>query len=139
MLAFVETLPKDVLIAGSPCSLDSIPLFAKRQLLFSCELISGDDARMRQGLNAYYAEDQQTILDFCRAYGVDYLVISRHTYSEEYLNRGWLFFEPYNEELLPQVRARDSFLLDRIAEQASVFESDGLFVVPCTETALQQR
>jgi hypothetical protein len=37
LLRFLETLPKDALIAGTPCALNSVTLFAKREILFSCE------------------------------------------------------------------------------------------------------
>jgi hypothetical protein len=137
MLAFLETLPKDVLLAGTPCILDNVPLFAKRQILFSCEQISQDEALMREALEAYYAEETGRVLDFCRAQGVDYLVINSHTYSEEYIEGGWLFFEPYNRELLPRVKARDTFALVEIPDDRKVFESGELFVVPCTEAALR--
>ncbi|MEA3375496.1 MAG: hypothetical protein U9R72_04785 [Chloroflexota bacterium] len=135
MLTFVETLPKDVLLAGTPCTLDSVTLFAKRQVLFSCEHISEDDGLMLEALDAYYAEEAQAVLDFCEAHGVDYLVINRETYTQEYIDKGWIFFEPYNQELLPHVRARDSFALAQVPDRAKVFESDALFVVPCTTSA----
>jgi hypothetical protein len=149
LLAFLETLPKDVLLAGTPCilenrklmgtpsTLDNVPLFAKRQILFSCEQLSPDEDLMREALDAYYAEQPRAILDFCQTYGVDYLVINRLAYTQAYLDRGWIFFEPYNQELLPRVKARDSFALAQVPDEAKVFESDGLFVVPCTRSALE--
>jgi hypothetical protein len=137
LLAYLETLPKDVLLAGTPCALDNVPLFAKRQILFSCEQLSPDEDLMREALDAYYAEQPRVILDFCQTYGVDYLVINRLAYTQAYLDRGWIFFEPYNQELLPRVKARDSFALAQVPDEAKVFESDGLFVVPCTRSALE--
>lgn len=137
LLAFLETLPKDILLAGTPCALDNIPLFAKRQILFSCEHVSGDDDLVREALDAYYAEKAHTVLDFCSSRKVDYLVVDSDTYTEDYIEEGRLFFEPYNQELLPRVKARDSFTLAQVPDEAKVFESDGLFVVPCTRSALE--
>jgi hypothetical protein len=137
LLGFLETLPKDVLLAGTPHTLDSVPLFAKRQILFSCEQISQDEVLMRKALDAYYAEETGTVLDFCRVHGVDYLVVNSHTYSEEYIEGDWLFFEPYNGELLPRVKARDTFALAEVPDDGKVFESGELFIVPCTEAALR--
>ncbi len=34
---YLETLPKDTLIAGDPCSISDVPLYASRAVLFSCE------------------------------------------------------------------------------------------------------
>jgi hypothetical protein len=48
-----------------------------------------------------------------------------------------MFFEPYNQELLPRVRARGSFALAQVPDTAKVFESGDLFVVPCVRSALE--
>jgi hypothetical protein len=137
MLAFLQTLPKDVLLAGTPSTLDNVPLFAKRQILFSREQISQDSDLMREALDTYYAKDAQRVVDFCQAHGVDYLVIDPQTYTEEYLDAGRIFFEPYNQELLPIVRSRDTFALAQVPDEAKVFQSEEVFVVPCTRAALQ--
>jgi len=131
LLRFLETLPKDVLLAGTPCALDNVPLFAKRQVLFNCDLVSQDTNLVRQALNAYYAEDPQVVIDFCLAHGVDYLVVDLQAYSDEYLATGRVFFEPYNQELIPQLISRDKFVLNQVSDGSKVFQSGNLFVVPC--------
>jgi hypothetical protein len=136
MLAFLETLPEDILIAGTPCALNNVPLFAKRQILFSCEQMSQDGDLMREALNAYYAQKMQVVLGFCQAHDVDYLVVNRQTYTEEYLDAGWIFFEPYNQELLPCIKSREGFALAQVPEDAKVFQSGDYFVMPCTESPL---
>ena len=138
LLRFLRTLPKDVQLAGTPCALDSVPLLARRQVLFNCESISRDKELMRRALDAYYAEDPERIVDFCHDYGVDYLVIDSETYTQGYIDRGEIFFEPYNEELLPRIRSRETFVLAHVRDEAKIFQADGLFVVPCTEVALQR-
>jgi hypothetical protein len=138
LIAFLETLPKDVMLAGTPCILDNVPLFAKRQILFSCEQISQDGDLVREALDTYYAEEAQAVVAFCRAHDVDYLVVDRQTYTGEYLDRGWVFFEPYNEELLPRVIDRDTFAVAHVSDDAKVFQSGDFFVVPCTRSALEE-
>lgn len=138
LLGFLGTLPKDVLLAGTPCTLDSVPLFAQRQVLFSCESISRDSELMRRALDVYYAEDPERIVAFCRAYGVDHLVIDAETYTQAYLDEGEIFFEPYNQEVLPLVRSRETFVLAQVPDEAKVFQSGELFVVPCAEAALSR-
>jgi hypothetical protein len=131
LLGFLETLPKDVLLAGTPCALDNVPLFANRQVLFNCDFGSPDSNLVREALNAYYTDDTQVVIDFCQAHGVDYLVVDLHVYSEEYLAREKVFFEPYHQELLPQPVDRDTFVLAQITDDSKVFQSGNFFVVPC--------
>jgi hypothetical protein len=131
LLRFLETLPKDVLLAGTPCALDNVPLFAKRQVLFNRDLVSQDANLIREALNAYYTDDTQVVIDFCQVYGVDYLVVDLQVYYEEYLATEKIFFEPYHHELLPQLVDRDTFVLARVPDDSKVFQSGNLFVVPC--------
>lgn len=130
-LAFVETLPEDSLIAGTPCALDNVPLFSGRQILFSCEKISRDSELTLVALNAYYSNDVQEVVDFCDRYGVDYLVIELTAYSKARIAAGEVFFEPYNELLLADIADQDSFVLSEVAEEVSVFGSGSYRVIPC--------
>lgn len=139
MLKFVETLPKDTLLAGTPCALDNIPLFAKRQILFSCEKIGRDPTLIREALDAYYADNAQAVVDFCRAYGVEYMVVDYRAYTEEYLEAGWVFFEPYNQQVFPLIAERDTFVLKQVPDTIKAFQSGDYFVFPCNELALQGR
>jgi hypothetical protein len=138
LLRFLETLPKDVLLAGTPCALDNVPLFAKRQVLFNCDLGGQDANCIREALNAYYTDDAQVVMDFCQAHGVDYLVVDLGVYSEEYLAAGQIFFEPYNQELLPRIADRDAFVLEQVSDDIKIFQSEGFFVVPCDELVSQE-
>ena len=113
LYAFIETLPKDTLIAGTPCTLDNIPLFARRQILLGCEYGNKEET-IHQALAAYYAADHQEIIDFCRTHNVDYLVINSGSYSAEYLQQKRLFYEPYNQKLLANIGDRDQFVLAEV-------------------------
>jgi hypothetical protein len=132
LLNFVSTLPSDVLIAGSPCALDNIPLFAGRQILFSCEKIHKDPDTMISALSAYYADQETEVAGFCQAYHVDYLVIAPQNYSKEYINKGGIFFEPYNQRLLHLIAGRNHFTLDNISDDLKVFHNQEYYVVPCS-------
>jgi hypothetical protein len=134
LLRFLGTLPKDALLAGTPCVLDNVSLFAKRQVLFNCDLANQDANLMREALNAYYTDDPQVVIDFCQAHDVDYLVVDLRVYSEEYLATEKIFFEPYHQELLPQLVDRDTFVLAQVPDDGKVFQSGGFFVVPCNSS-----
>ena len=130
LMQFLETLPKDTLIAGTPCALGSVPLFAKRQVLFSCEKFT-DDAIMREALDAYYSPDKQVVNDFCLKYDIDTLVVDSRFYSKYFLDNGLIFFEPYNQELLPRVTNQTTFALAQVPDEAKLFQSEDLFVISC--------
>ncbi|MBN1991846.1 MAG: hypothetical protein JW953_04030 [Anaerolineae bacterium] len=136
LFEFLETLPKDVLIAGTPYALDSVPLFAKRKILFSCEQ-SGEATIVREALAAYYTANPQTLVDFCHTRQVDYLVIDRKTYAKAYLQQGQIFYEPYNQALMARISSQDTFILAAIPENDKLFQTENLFIVACeifTET-----
>jgi hypothetical protein len=129
---FLETLPKDTLIAGTPCALDSIPLFARRQVLFSCEH-GGQAAVVSKALQAYYTDDRQVIVDFCHTHHIDYLVIDLKTYSRQFLDQEQVYSEPYNRELLTHIAGQDTFVLAEIPDEIKAFQTGNTFVVPCDE------
>jgi hypothetical protein len=131
LLRFVETLPKDALLAGYPCALDEIPLFAKRQILFGCENYNTSEKLTRDALAAYYASEESIVSGFCARYDVDYLVVDRRTYSQEYLAEGWIYYEPYNTELLDQIGSQETFFLEQLPDAAKVFQSGEYYVVSC--------
>lgn len=127
---FLATLPKDTLIGGTPCAIGSVPLFSRRQILFSCEDFAPAPV-IRQALAAYYTDQEKEVAEFCQAQEVAYLVVDTRFYSEAYLAAGMLFFEPYNSELLPRLLDQKRFALAEAPEEARIFQADYLFVVPC--------
>jgi hypothetical protein len=124
-------------LAGTPHALDSVPLLAKRQIVFSSEQISGDAELVCEALNAYYADNEQVVVDFCQTYGVDYLVVNLQAYSEEQLASGQIFYEPYNQEVYPRIIGQDAFVLEQVSDEIKVFQSGDLFVAPCSELVPQ--
>jgi hypothetical protein len=137
LLSFLETLPKDALLAGTPCALDDVSLFAKRQILFSCEHIRPDEPLMREALKMYYTDNPQEIANFCRKHSVNYLVIDQHTYSDEFLEQGEIFFEPFNQEVLSDIAGQKSFTLAQVPNDLKIFQSGDYFVVPCDQIGSQ--
>jgi hypothetical protein len=132
LLRFLRTLPKDVLLAGSPCTLDNIPLFAHRRILFGCFYGNkGDTPIIPKALETYYANDVQALIDFCPEHNIDYLVVDLKTYSRQYLEQGQIFYEPYNQELLVRIAGRDTFVLSEISDDIKVFQFEDIFVVSC--------
>jgi hypothetical protein len=131
LLSYLATLPKDALIAGDPCSLDSVPLYARRKILFSCETPHYDQQLMLQALRAYYAQSAEEVYSFCQENGVDYLVVKEDTLSTQYIEAGSLFFEPLNSYLLAEIKDREIFYLRDIPDNMKLFENQKTFVMIC--------
>ncbi|MGB3713343.1 MAG: hypothetical protein WA996_02830, partial [Candidatus Promineifilaceae bacterium] len=134
LFAFIEQLPPDSTIGGHPCSLDSIPLFAKRSVLYNCESPLKESGSVMAMLNAFYASELQEVLDFCDAYEVDYMVVDSRFYDPQYLESGTIFFEPYNSQLAPMLKNRREFALDDVSSSAIEFAVDSVTVVSCNES-----
>lgn len=131
LFEFLATLPVDAVIAGTPCTLDSVELFAERSVLFSCERSRADERTIQEGLMAYYASDNQVINEFCKNHRVDYLVIDLGVYSEEFLTAGQIYFEPYNQILLAQLQNQKEFALTQVPPEVKLFQRDAIFVMRC--------
>jgi hypothetical protein len=127
---FVGTLPKDVMLMGDPDVMSAIPLFSRRSVLFRA-LQPRRTAPILPFFDAYYAEAPASVLSFCQEYGIDYLVVNQQEFEPDYLAAGQFFYEPYNEVIAETVAARSDFRLAQIRDDQKLFESDGLFVIPC--------
>jgi hypothetical protein len=131
LLAYLKTLPKDVMLAGTPCALDNIPLFARRQVLFNCDLFSRDPTLTRDSLDAYYTDSPQVLSSFCQKYGVDYFVIDQRAYTQEYFKNEKIYFEPYNQEILSKVMNGEEYILADIPYSEKSFQNETFSVVSC--------
>ena len=132
LYSYLETLPAASLIAGHPCSLDSVQMYAKRKVLYSCEIPNPDNELMLAALDSYYSEDLQPVGQFCKDYDASHLVIDMDAFSAEAYEPEEIYFEPYNSELADRLTGRQQFALLDIEEDAKLFESGSLFVISCT-------
>jgi hypothetical protein len=135
---YLETLPADVRLAGSPQLASAIPLFAARQVLFSCKRSGSDFDLVLAGLDAYYAPagGEERIVNFCRDYDVDYLVVDQAGYTPENLEKAYCRFGPYDTDFRQTLPERAPFALAEVPDELTVFRSDSVIVVPCDERLL---
>ena len=117
--------------AFTPCALDNIPLFAKRQIFFSCEQSNGNPQLTFEALDVYYADRDEIVADFCKSHDINYFAIYPAVYSQDYLDAGRIFYEPYNRQILPVIRERGRFVLANVSDSLKVFLNKDYFVVPC--------
>jgi hypothetical protein len=134
LLRYVSKLPKDALLAGDPEVMSNIPLVAQRSVFVSSEISYVGEDRVRDFFDAYYAESRQEVYGFCETYGVDYLVVNRNHFSEDYLERESFFFAPYNEYIVDLIERRSDFFLPSIPESEQVFSTEHLFLWRCAQT-----
>jgi hypothetical protein len=115
---YVQTLPKDALIAGHPLDMDNIPLFARRKVLVNQELsipyYTGYYAEVRQrlvdSLLAYYTETPQELQQFVRRYGVDYMLLNTQRFTAQALQDA-VYYEPFNTLVKQRLAAQPHFAL----------------------------
>lgn len=99
MYRFLETLPKDTLIASHPNDADNIPLRSRRSVLASMEtslpLYVGYYRSMAQRLDAvltaFHATDLATVDRLHERYGVDVFVVNQRRYAPGKS----LYFQPF--------------------------------------------
>ena len=130
LMTFFQTIPKDSLTAGYPCSLDYVPIAARRQILFSCEFFPQNASdRIMDNMRAYYSNSLSEVLDFCDKYGVDYFVVVPRTFniSEDM----FIYFEPYNSVLYPEVASQAGYVLGDIPQSMRVYDGEKFIVMQC--------
>ncbi|RJR38631.1 MAG: hypothetical protein C4567_12175 [Deltaproteobacteria bacterium] len=106
LYAALSQTPKNALIAGHPNLMDNVPTFAQRPALATFELAhpwsKGYWEQLRPRLEdfftAYYAEDPQVVRDFCKKYGVSFLVVDDRHFAPEFL-AGGRFLVPFDPPL----------------------------------------
>lgn len=130
LITFFQTVPKDSLTAGNPCSLDYVPIAAGRKILLSCEFFPRDASeRILNNMRAYYANSLSEVLKFCDAYDVDYFVVMPRTFtiSEDM----FIYFEPYNSVLYPEVASQAGYVLEDIPQSMRVYDGENFIVMQC--------
>jgi hypothetical protein len=138
LFAFVETLPKDAILAGPPMSMDSIPLFSRRKVYLSDEAVqplydryySIISERVRRNFQAYYATDVETLEKFRRETGVGYMLVRRPDFTHEFSRKRY-YWPPYNDYVisLKGDKPASSFVLAHPPRQAVIYEDKTFQVV----------
>ena len=114
LYAYLETLPKDSLIAAHPNTSNCIPLYSGRNVLFMDELsppyyktyYAKIKLQIREFFDMYYGNSK--IEDFCSENGVSHIVIDKRHFSKNYVERGNFYREPINSA----IEVKNSAILD---------------------------
>jgi hypothetical protein len=116
----LESTPKDALFAGHPNLMDAVPTFTRRRAFATYELAhpwsrgywAKLNPRLHDFFQAYYASDPQVVVNFCRKYGVTFLIVDDRHYSPAFLKGGYFLF-PYEQPYIPGT-SRGLADLDRV-------------------------
>jgi hypothetical protein len=133
---YLETLPKDALIAGHPLEMDNVPLFARRQVLANQELslpyypayYHEVRRRLLDSLEAYYAQDAQVVRRLAERYAVDYVLLDRRQFAPEFL-AGPIYYEPFGAWIKAKLPPSPRFVLLEGAVGERVWERGPYLVI----------
>jgi hypothetical protein len=137
MLHFLQTLPKDSLVAGHPNVMDNVPLVARRKVVANTELAlpyytgyyNWIKPRLADSLRAYYAADEKQLRAFLDGYGVNALVVRRSHFDKAFLD-GVITYEPFNTEIKKRLGKNPEFVLSPAPRKDRCFENER-YVVLC--------
>lgn len=141
---FLQTLPKNVLIAGHPSLMDDVPTFAKRNAFITEELSLPYHTnlypiikeRTYDFFKAYYSDNLEKICDFCSIYNITYIIVNKKHFTKSYFNEGNFYLNPFNKYIKNLVENKTTFALMKIPQNKKIFEDDGVFVVKVKDEAI---
>ena len=133
LYAFLQHLPKDVLIAGWPTDLNNVPYVSRRQVFIASKLTHSyqkgyaDEMRRRMHalIEAYFATDPGALERLRDNFGVTHLI-----FQQSILDKPPDYFEPFSDWIQKAFDdgKNKGFEIPRQTEAAKVF-SDGPLIV----------
>lgn len=136
MLSFLESLPKDALIAGHPMDMNNVPLVARRKVLANQELSlpyhMGYYNKIRDRLfdlfQTYYATDWDVVEQFVRRHRIQAMVVNRDHFKQDFL-RGMIYYEPFDSFVKERLRGGEKFVLTDPPVERVCFENQRFLVL----------
>lgn len=137
LYSFVETLPKDAVLAGHPELMDNIQTFAHRKAFVTYELSHPYRTRYWEQIkkrlfdlfDAYYSETPEQVREFAARYGIGYVVVRDKDFPKPIPKHTSLYFEPFGEYIRKLLEKREHFALMTETNFDVVFEWQGLRVL----------
>jgi hypothetical protein len=134
---FLETTPKNSMLAGHPEIMDNVVTFAKRKAFVTFELSHTwydrywDIVKKRtfDFFDAYYASDPEDIRRFCRENSIDYVVVRQQDFPPIHSGRKPIYFEPFNTYIRDLLSSRSHFAILDTTQFPPLFDEKGVRVV----------
>ncbi|MFH1115582.1 MAG: hypothetical protein V1792_16865 [Pseudomonadota bacterium] len=134
---FVQSTPKNGLIAGHPELMDNVTTFGKRKAFITYELSHTWYKRYWRDMSektfdffrAYYADDPELIRKFCRKHGIDYLVVREEDFRPNSAASPPIYFEPFGSFIRDLVDGRAGFAVLDTEEFPPVFRNGSVRIL----------
>jgi hypothetical protein len=134
---FLQTTPKNTLIAGWPELMDNVMTFGNRRAFVTYELShtwvepywTEVKKRTFDLFRAYYSSSPEEIKAFCKSQGIEYLIVREEDFNPQRLNGSNLYFEPFNGFIWYHANFTDYFAILDKSVFAPVFDSNGVRVI----------
>ncbi len=139
---FLQTTPKNCVVAGHPDSMDNIMTFARRKVFVSYELshtwydlywsILKD--RTYQFFDAYYSDNPDDIKTFCRKNTIDFIVVRESDFVGNAPNGTAAYFEPFGKYIQQLMEETDSYAILDEKIFTPVYSQNGIRVLAFTRS-----
>ncbi len=134
---FLQTTPKNTLIAGWPELMDNVMTFGNRRAFVTYELShtwvepywSEVKKRTFDLFKAYYSSSPEEIKAFCKSRGIEYLIVREMDFSPQRLSEPNLYFEPFNGFIWYLMNSTQDFAILDKSVFPPVFDSNGVRVI----------
>lgn len=134
---FIETLPKDSLLAGHPEFMDNAQTFGRRKAFATYELShpyrrdywAVMKKRLYDLFDAYYAGDPKALREFSDYYGIDYLIVRESDFSDGALFARSIYFEPFGTYVQRKLTTADHFAVLNEADFEIVYRDQGVRIL----------
>lgn len=144
---YLQTLPKNIMIAGHPSLMDNVPIFAKRKVLINEETSEPYynnyypiiKKRTYDFFRAYYSCSPKEIYKFCKKYNLTHMVVYTPDFNNNYLKAGRFYLNPFNEYISSLIMHNSKFALIEIPESEKVFKTKDIFVIKIENNTFWQK
>jgi hypothetical protein len=134
---FLQTTPKNTLIAGWPELMDNVMTFGNRRAFVTYELShtwvepywTEVKKRTFDLFRAYYSSSPEEIKAFCKSRGIEYLIVREEDFNPQRLNEPNLYFEPFNGFIWYLMNSTHNFAILDKSIFPPVFEENGIRVL----------
>jgi hypothetical protein len=140
---FMESTPKNSVVAGHPDLMDNVTTFARRKAFVTYELshtwyttywetIKG---RTLGFFKAYYSDDPEVIRRFCRENNIDYLVVREKDFRDHSIKKKQPYFEPFGKVISDLTTNKSGFSVLDGDEFPPVYQNRGIRVLKPNSTS----
>jgi hypothetical protein len=142
--AYLRDQPRDVVVAGAPLDVDSVPAFAGRPvvvtrdhaLAFHLGYYELMRARAHDLIEAYFAESPREVADFAATYGVDLFLVNEAAFRPTMVPQVWSIrratptWEPFISAVVQKLQGSRHFALLDLLNHCAVMREGSTAVVP---------